>query len=161
MEEIPRAKADFPGQGNADMLKGKNEKSDTRRQRSDLCRLQQRILRNACCPWFGNQRPIQSGQLQPVALRQSHEVRIGCILVARQHRQQSRLHVIDHEPVTAESAQRRERFSRIVKGGMISGRHADPHKPGFCDRTGCPVVDLEQPAEQRRVVDMAFPAASE
>ena len=58
MEEIPRAKADFPGQGNADMLKGKNEKSDTRRQMSDLGRLQQRVLRNSNSQRFRKQCPI-------------------------------------------------------------------------------------------------------
>src|ERR1017187_3868997 len=124
-------------------------------------RQQQRIFCDSGSPRFGHQLLIQRGQFQPVPFRQGHEVRIGGVLVARQNGQHGRLHVIGQESVTGEGAQHGERFPRVVKTGLIGGGHADAHKSGFGEGTGCPASGLQQPAEQGRIVGVIFPATAE
>jgi len=83
------------------------------------------------------------------------------VFVAGQDWKQRRIHIIRQKTVSPEGTQCHERFLCVFKGRLIGGRHANSNKAGFRERTGGPIVNLQQPLEQSRMVNVGFPTATE
>jgi len=96
-----------------------------------------------------------------VPLRQSQEVGVGGLLVARQNRKRCDCDIVGQKTVSRQRPQGRKRFSSVFKFRLICARHADSQEAGFRKGASRPLIRLQEPSHQSTMVHMTFPTATQ
>jgi hypothetical protein len=87
-------------------------------------------------------------------------MRVGCLFVANQVRQGNRTQVVGYKAMAGQGTESGQGLLRILERRLIGGGYANAYKALFGNWASSPLIGLQQPVEDCRMILMTLPGAA-